>query len=65
MQPQLNLREILAKIPEQMTKEELTTIIKAIYAQDPPLGNSHPRCEADDEYLPTCCRNGNSHHHPI
>jgi len=19
----------------------------------------------DDEYLPTCCRNGNPHHHPV
>ena len=63
MQPQLNLREILAKIPEQLTKEELTTIIDAIYTENP--GNLSPSCEADYEYLPTCCRNGNSHRHPV
>jgi hypothetical protein len=65
MEPQVNLREILAKIPEQMTKEELTAIINAIYTQNPALGSPHPKCETDDEYLPTCCRNGNSHSHPV
>ena len=84
MQPQVNLKEILAKSPEQITKEELTTIIKTIYSQNPALGNSHPyetdpdiaapdllavkeaTCdESDDEYLPTCCRNGNPHCHSV
>ena len=84
MQPQVNLRKILASIPEQMTKEELTRIINTIYAQNPALGNPYPKYETDaeavadlparkepiggeldDEYLPTCCRNGNSHRHPV
>jgi len=82
MHPTVNLREVLVKIPEQMTKEEVTTIISAIYTQKHALG-SHVKCEAgaevadllalkepvsrelDDEYLPTCCRNGNSHRHPV
>jgi len=84
MQAQANLKEILAKSPEQITKEELTTIIKTIYTQNPALGNSHPKYETDpevaaallavkeasceqldDEYLPTCCRNGNPHSHSV
>jgi hypothetical protein len=84
MQAQVhNLKDILAKSPEQITKEELTTIIKTIYTQNPALGNPHPKHETeavavglpaikeasyeelDDEYLPTCCRNGNPHRHPI
>jgi len=83
MQP-MNLREILAKIPEQMTKEEFTTIISTICKQNPAWGGplkcetdaeavvadlhatKEPVCrELDDEYLPTCCRNGDSHHHPV
>ena len=79
-----NLKEILAKSPEQMTKEELTAIIKIIYPQNRASGKSHP-CETDpeamieglfaaneasceeldDEYLPTCCRNGNPHLHSV
>jgi len=82
MQPTVNLREVLVKIPEQMTKEEVTTIINAIYTQKHALGSplkcetsagvadlhalKEPVCrELDDEYLPTCCRNGNSHRHPV
>ena len=82
MQAQANLKEIVAKSPEQITKEELTTIIKTIYTQNPALGNPHPKYETDpeavaaglqeasceeldDEYLPTCCRNGNPHHHRV
>jgi len=85
MQSQMNLKEILAKSPEQMTKEELTAIIKSIYAQNPALGKSHLEYEADpkavragllgtreagcdeldDEYLPTCCRNGKPHRHSV
>ena len=84
MQPRVNLREILANMPEQMTKEELTKIINTIYTQNPAVGNPHPNyktdtevvadlharkeqiCEElDDEYLPTCCRNGNLHRHPV
>jgi hypothetical protein len=84
LQAQLNLKEILAKSPEQITKEELTTIIKTIYSQNAALVNSHPQetdpdtvaaglrsvkeasCEElDEEYLPTCCRNHNPHHHPV
>jgi hypothetical protein len=85
MQAQVNLKEILAKSPEQITKEELATIIKTIYTQNPALGNSHPKYESDpeavaagllaieeasceeldDEYLPTCCRNGGPHRHPV
>ena len=85
MQAQVNLKEILAKSPEQITKEDLTTIIKTIYAQNPALGHPHPKYETDpeamtadllaikeksreeldDEYLPTCCRNGNPHRHPV
>ncbi len=85
MQAQVNLKEILAKAPEQITKEELTKIIKTIYMQNPALGKPHSKYEADseavaadllavtesmcddldDEYLPTCCRNGNPHHHRV
>jgi hypothetical protein len=85
MQAQVNLKEILAKSPEQITKEELTTIIKTICTQNPALGNPHPKYETDpeavaagllaikeasceeldDEYLPTCCRNGDPHRHPV
>jgi hypothetical protein len=80
----MNLREILANMPEQMTKEELTRIITTIYTQNPALDKPHPNYETDtevaadllagkepicgeldDEYLPTCCRNGNSHRHPV
>jgi hypothetical protein len=85
MQAQVNLKEILAKSPEQITKEELTTIIKTIYTQNPALGTPHPKYEIDpeavaagllvikeacceeldNEYLPTCCRNGNPHRHLV
>ena len=84
MQEQLNLNEILAKSPEQITKEELAKIIKSICSQNPALGKSPPyetdpanataglpavketSCEElDDEYLPTCCRNGNPHSHSV
>jgi len=84
MQAQANLKEILAKTPEQITKEELTTILKTIYTQNPTLGTTHAKCETDlemaagllaikeascegldDEYLPTCCRNGKAHGHPV
>jgi hypothetical protein len=85
MQTHMNLKEILAKSPEQISKKELTTIIKTIYEQNPTLGNPHPKYETDpeaaaaallaikrasceeldDEYLPTCCRNGNPHRHSV
>jgi hypothetical protein len=84
MQAQVNPKEILAKSPEQISKEELATIIKTIRKQNPALGNPHPNydtdreavaagllaikagCEGlDDEYLPTCCRNGNPHRHAV
>ena len=82
---QANLKEILAKSPEQITTEDITTIIKTSCTQTPALGNPQPKnetdpeavvagllamkeasCEeSDDEYLPTCCRNGNPHRHPV
>jgi len=79
MQAQADLKEILAKSPEQITKQELLTIIKTIYTQNPVLGNYHAKYETDlesmavkasceeldDEYLPTCCRNSNPHRHPV
>ena len=81
MQAQVNLKEILAKSPEQITKEELTTIIKTICTQNPTLGkyDTDPKAlaagllaikeasceELDDEYLPTCCRNGDPHRHAV
>jgi hypothetical protein len=85
MQAQANLKEIRAKSPEQIAKEDITTIIKTIYTQNPALGKPQPKyetdpeavaagllaikeasCEeSDDEYLPTCCRNGNPHRHPV
>jgi len=82
---QANLKEILAKSPEQITREDIATIIQTIYTQSHALGNPQPKyeidpeavvagllaikeasCEeSDDEYLPTCCRNGNPHRHPV
>ena len=49
MQSQTNLKEILAKSPEEMTKEELTAIIKSIHTQN--LGKSHPEHETDPEAM--------------
>jgi len=83
VQAHVNLKKIMAKSPEQITHEELATIIKTIDTQNPALGNpkyetgagavaagllaiKEASCEQlDDEYLPTCCRNGNPHCHPM
>lgn len=51
MKMQKNLKEILDKSPEQITKEELTTILKIICTQNPALGNLHPKYETDPKAI--------------